>query len=99
MHSKLIGLVGGISASAAGLAGAYFSYKNAKGPRERRFIVVVTVVVFAFIGLALTVLHFFPRWRSWIFLIYVIILTLGITYINRRSTALRQEERLKFDPH
>ncbi|MGO8699048.1 MAG: hypothetical protein ACLQVY_15135 [Limisphaerales bacterium] len=99
MHTKLIGLVAGISASAVGLAGAYFSYKKANGPRERRFIVAVTVALFAFIGVALTVLHCFPRWRSWIFLIYIIILTLGITYINRRSSALRREERLKFDLH
>jgi uncharacterized membrane protein YfcA len=99
MHTKLMALVGGISACAVGLAGAYFSYKRAEGPRERRFVVVVTVALFAFIGLALTVLHFFPRWRSWIFLIYVIILTLGITCINRRSSARRQQERFKFDIH
>jgi len=91
-----IGLIGGIAGSALGLAGgllgAYFSSKNAKGPRERRFVIWMSIACFVFVGLFLTALFLFPQSRPIIFVPYAIILIAGINYWNRRQGAIRHEE-------
>jgi len=92
-----IGLIGGIVGSALGLAGgllgAYCSIKNAKGPRERRFVIWMSIACFVFVGLFLIALFLFLRSRPMIFVPYVIILIAGINYWNRRQGTIRQEEQ------
>ena len=90
------GLIGGIIGSALGIAGglfgAYCSYKRAKGPRERRFVVLTSSLFFFFIALFLALLFLFPQFRAGIFVAYAILLTVGILYLTRRQGAIRREE-------
>ena len=92
-----IGLVGGIVGSALGLAGgligSYFSFKNAKGARERHFVIWMSMACFVYVGLFLALLFLFPQSRPIIFVAYAIILVVGINYGNRRQSTIRQEEQ------
>ena len=92
-----IGLIGGIAGSTLGLVGgllgAYFSFKNAKGPRERHFVIWMSMACFVYVGSFLAVLFLFPQSRPEIFVPYVIILVVGINYSNRRQSTIRQEEQ------
>jgi hypothetical protein len=91
---RIIGwLVGPGLGVAGGLVGVYCSYKRAKGPRERRFVVRASIALIAFIGALFALLFFCPQLRSWWLLPYVIILTAGISYLNRRQNAIRREEQ------
>ena len=89
-----IGLIGGIVGSVIGLAGgligAYCSYKRAKSPQGRRFVVFASVALFIFLALLLVLLSLFPQYRPGIFIAYVILLPAGVTYINRRESALQR---------
>ena len=91
-----IGVIGGIVGSALGLAGglfgAYCSYKRAKGPRGRRFVVFGSLLLFSFIALFLALILLFPEYRPWISLVYTIILVTAIRYINRREITIQREE-------
>ena len=93
MNTGLVGgIVGSLIGAAGGLIGAYCSYKHAKSPRERRFVVFASLALFVFIALFLALLFLFPRFQPGILVVYAILLTAGIIYINRRQSAIRREE-------
>lgn len=87
------GVVGGIIGLAGGIFGTYCSIKNTKSPRERVFMIHVSIVCWIAILLFLTLLFVLPnpyRWFMWI--PYGILLPLGIVYINRKQQRIRQQE-------
>lgn len=91
------GLIGGIVGSLLGVAGAvvgaWFAIHNTNGPRERDFMVRVSLAMWGGILLFLALLFALPqpyRWLAWI--PYAILLPLSICYVNRRQQAIRVEE-------
>lgn len=91
------GLVGGIAGSligvAGGLIGSYFSIKNTNGPRERAFAVRSAIVGWIGVTVFLTVMFFLPHSRLWLWILYGILLPLGIRYGNKKQMTIRQEEQ------
>jgi hypothetical protein len=77
------------------LAGANYSYKVAKGPRERRFVVWASVLLVGFILLFLATVRLFPQAKVWFWTSYPFILVFGIRYLNRKQTAIGRGERTK----
>jgi hypothetical protein len=94
-----IGLIGGVVGSVIGLAGGLFgtyaSYRRAKSSRERHFVIWASIGIFAYVGSFLTVLFLLPQSRSMIFIPYVLILSSGIVYLNRRQSKIQQEEQTR----
>ena len=94
---EMLGWVGGIVGSLLGLAGAIigirYGTKNTCGPRERAFLVKMTVVLVIAIG-AVTVLPWFlPKAYGWVvFIPFTLLLVIGIPYCNRTQMRIRQEE-------
>ena len=91
-----IGFVGAIIGSLIGIAGGwigtYFSIKNTKGPLERAFMIRSAITCWFGVGGFLAVLVFVPRARIWIWILYGIMLSLGIRYMNAKQAAIRREE-------
>ena len=84
------GLVGGL---AGGIIGTYFSITNTNGPRERAFMIKVSVIgwvaILVFIGLMFTL----PSpYRHILWIPYGILLPLAIVTGNRKQQRIRQEE-------
>jgi hypothetical protein len=104
-HTKIerlnmnIGLVGGIVGSVigcvGGFIGAYCSYKAAKGPRERRFVIWASIALVVLICSFLVALFLAPQARAWIWTCYIILLSLGIRYLSRRQSKIQQEEQTR----
>jgi hypothetical protein len=94
-----IGLIGAIVGTVIGLAGGsigvYFSIRNTNGPRERRFMIQAGIACFIFVCSFLAIGFLLPQSRVWIWGPYAALLLLGITYTNRRQSAIRQEEQAK----
>ena len=94
MNAGLVGgIVGGLLGLAGGLVGAWFSIRNTEGPRERAFMVRVSLAMWAGILLFLALLFALPhtyRWLAWI--PYMVLLPLSIAHVNRRQQAIRTEE-------
>ncbi len=87
------GLVGGAIGIAGGAAGTYFSIKNTNGPRERAFMIRVSVVTWFVISAFLAGLLLLPRPYNWFLWIpYGIALPLSIIRLNRRQARIRSEE-------
>jgi hypothetical protein len=97
MTPEAVGWLGGILGAAIGLlggvAGTYFTIKNARGPRERAFVIraaiVSWVLVLAFLG-AMLILP--SPLRYWLWLPCGILLPLGVLWWNRRQSRIRREE-------
>ena len=94
---EMWGWIGGGVGSLIGLAGAIigirYGTKNTCGPRERAFLVKMTVVLVIAIG-AVTVLPWFlPKTYGWVvFIPFTLLLVIGIPYCNRTQMRIRQEE-------
>jgi hypothetical protein len=94
MNLRLIaGWVGPALGLAGGLVGVYCSYRAARGPRERRFVIWASLAILAFILSFLVALFSVPRARVWILTTYIILLPLGIRYLNRKQNAIRRREQ------
>ncbi len=94
MNTGLIGgIVGSVLGIAGGLVGTYFSIKNTKGPRERRFMIRSSVVVWLGVSVFLATFFLVPYARTWIWYPYCILLPLGIICLNRKQQAIRTEEQ------
>jgi uncharacterized membrane protein YfcA len=94
MNAGLIGgILGGVLGVAGGVLGAYFSIRNTNGPRERAFMIRMSV--FAWLGvtafLALLFLLPYP-WRFLVWIPYGVLLPLFIVRTNRGQQRIRQEE-------
>ena len=97
MHPDFIGVASGILIGLlGGIAGTYYSIKNASGSRERDFMVKSAVVIWIAViifGILMVVLDSPYRYFLWI--PYGIGMPLGIIYINRKQRRIRQEEDKK----
>lgn len=94
MTAGLIGaIVGSVVGFAGGLFGTYCSIKHTNGPRERAFMIKMSVIgwiaIFIFLGL-MFVLPSHIRHFLWI--PYGILLPLAIITLNRRQQEIRQQE-------
>jgi hypothetical protein len=93
----ILGWVGGIIGFLLGFAGAIIGIrcgtKNTCGPRERVFLIRMTVVLVIAL-VAVTVLPWFlPKANGWvIFIPLTLLLVFGIPYCNRTQRRIRQEE-------
>ena len=88
------GIIGGLIGLAGGAAGTYASIKNTQGPRERQFMVRVSVVAWIVITLFLVLLFVLPspyRWLIWI--PYGVALPWAIVSLNRKQQAIRSDEQ------
>ncbi len=99
MDGGTIGLIGGTIGSIigilGGIVGSYFSIKNTNGPKEKRFMVKMTVYVWSFLVILMLVaflisgpykvLAFVPLW---------IALPFFIRYCNKKQQEIREEESL-----
>ncbi|HEX6732693.1 MAG TPA: hypothetical protein VF074_21925, partial [Pyrinomonadaceae bacterium] len=78
---------------AGGAVGTYASIKNTAGPRERKFMVRVSIVVWVVVLLFLVLLLSLPspyRWFIWI--PYGVLLPVAIVSLNRKQRAIRSDE-------
>ena len=90
------GIVGGLCGIACAMVGTYASIKNTHGPRERAFMktaaVVFWVASLAFLALRFTVPgHLF----LYVFMLYAILLPLGIHVCNMAQRSIRLDESQK----
>jgi len=94
MYGGLIGaIVVGIIGLTGGIVGTYFSIKNTNGPKERMFMIKVSVIGWIAIGIFITLLFLLQhpyRWFLWI--PYGILLPIGIIFGNKRQAKIRAEE-------
>jgi len=94
MNLRLIGgLVGPALGLAGGLVGVYYSYKAARGPQERRFVIWASMALVVFILSFLVALFLAPQARVWIWTAYIILLPAGIRYLSRKQNAVRRGEQ------
>ena len=85
---------GAVMGVLGGIVGAYVSIRNTKTAAERRFMVRASIWAWIGISAFLVVLFLLPSpWRWLIWVPYAILLPLGIRYVNRRQTAIRQGDR------
>ena len=94
----LLGLIGGILGTLLGIAGGaigtYFSVKNTDGPRERAFMIKISVVVWLAVTLFLAVLFVTPApFRSLVWIPYSLLLPWGIYTGNKRQNEIRLLEQ------
>lgn len=100
---QLVGLIGGIAGCVlglmGGLIGAWFSYKNAKGPKERRFVIKSSIVLFLGISSFLVLLFCLPSpYVQLIWIPYIILLPAAIVYISKKQRYLQLQESAEAKP-
>ena len=94
MNLRLIGiLLGPAIGLAGGLVGVYCSYKAARGPQERRFVILASIALAAFILSFLAALLLMPQAKVWLWVLYPLTLAIGIRYLNRKQEAIRRREQ------
>jgi hypothetical protein len=85
-----LGCLGGL---AGGVIGTYCSIRNAKGPRERGFVIRASLTCWLAVLLFLAGLLLLPRpWNMLLWIPYVPLLLIGIRSWNRRQMQIQQEE-------
>jgi len=94
MNTEIIGsivrLVVGVG---VGLVGTYFIIKKVKGPRERAFTVKAGIVGWVCIVACALGMQLLPRlYASWLALIYVVGLVIGMRFVFRKQGQIRLEE-------
>jgi uncharacterized membrane protein YfcA len=97
MDPGTVGLIGGIAGGVVGVfggaVGTYFSIKNTGGPRERAFMVRMAAFMWFAITAFLAALWLTPQlYQPLLWLPYLLLLTLGIRFSNRRQEQIRGEE-------
>lgn len=86
MAMAFLGLMGG-------LIGAYFSIKNTNGPRERAFMLKVSIVAMVAVSVFVGLLYVLPNpYRFFLWVPYAILLPLSIVSCNRTQQRIRLEE-------
>ena len=91
------GLMGGIIGSGLGVLGGaigtYFSIKNTFGPRERAFMIRISILIWVLVTAFVCGLWALPRpFNLLLWVPYGIGLPLAILWCNRRQNAIRVEE-------
>jgi len=94
MNPGIVGAtIGGVLGVLGGVVGTYFSIKNTSGPRERAFMIRVSIVVWVVITAFIVGLLVLPRpFNFLLWLPYGIALPLTILWCNRRQRRIRAEE-------
>jgi len=88
------GIVGGIVGIAGGLIGAYFSIRNTKGSREKRFMIKSAAIAWCVVIIFLLSLFYLPKPYNFLMWIpYGILLPVAIIYMNKKQNKIREEER------
>jgi hypothetical protein len=97
MDPGTIGLIGGIAGGVVGVfggaVGTYFSIKNTCGPQERAFVVRMAAFTWVAMTAFLASLWLTPHiYQPVLWLPYLLLLGLGIRFMNRRQQEIRREE-------
>jgi MFS family permease len=93
MNIRLIGIViGPVLGLAGGVVGAYCSYRAARGPRERRFVIWASLALAVLILSFLAALLLVPQAKVWLWISYPLTLAMSIRYLNRKQNAIRRGE-------
>jgi hypothetical protein len=97
MNPETLGWIGGILGSligiAGGLYGTYCGVRNTSGRRERAFAIKAAVGCWVVVGTFVAGLFLAPaEYRPWLWLPYVLVLVLGVLWMNRAQTRIRREE-------
>ena len=94
MNTGLIGgIIGSIIGLTGGLIGTYCSIKNTNGPKEKAFMIKVSIISWVGILLFLALLLIIPSpYRFLLFIPYGIILPIVIIKGNKTQTKIREEE-------
>jgi uncharacterized membrane protein YfcA len=105
MDPGTVGLIGGIAGGVVGVfggaVGTYFSIKNTGGPRERALMVRMAALTWVAVTAFLAALWLTPQlYQPLLWLPYLLLLTFGIRFGNRRQEQIRREEsgRLRSNP-
>ena len=87
------GIIGGVGGFAGGVIGTYCSIKNTNSPRERTFMIKVSVIGWIAILVFLGLMSSLPNtYRYFLWIPYGILLPLAIVTGNRKQQKIRQEE-------
>jgi uncharacterized membrane protein YfcA len=97
MDPGTIGLIGGIAGGVVGVfggaVGTYCSIKNTGGPCERAFMVRMAALTWVAVTAFLAALWLTPQvYQLLLWLPYLLLLTLGIRFMNRRQQEIRRAE-------
>ena len=89
------GLIGGGLGVIGGAIGTYASIKNTFGPRERRYMIRVSVVGWIAITLFVLLLLVLPNpYRFFLWIPYAVGLPSAIISCNRKQRAIRAKEQV-----
>jgi len=87
------GIVGGILGVLGGVVGTYFSVKSTSGPRERAFMIQVSILLWVLVTAFVVGVLKLPRPFNFLLWVpYGIALPLAIVWCNRRQFRIRAEE-------
>ena len=98
-NDQIGGLVGGILGSVLGILGGVFgtwaTIKNARGPRERAFVIRASIVVWIVTSTYLVAFRWLPPGgRVLSMTLWPVVLLPGIRSFNRRQQQLREGEAI-----
>lgn len=86
-------IVVGLAGLGGGVVGTWFGITNTSGPRERKFMVKVSIVGWIAILVFLGLLFALPRPYRWLMWVpYGILLPTGIIHTNKKLQAIRKKE-------
>ncbi len=87
------GIAGGLIGLAGGAVGAYLSIKNTGGPRERMFMIKMTIAAVIVVAIQLTLLFTLPHpQRHLVAVSTAVLLPIAIVFGNRKQRQIAQEE-------
>jgi len=86
------GILGGVLGALGGVYGTWCSIRNTRGPRERAYMIRVSVIAWIALAIFLAGLLLPDPHRLWMWVPYGILLPLGIHRVNRRLFEIRNDE-------
>ena len=89
----VVGSLGGVVGILGGVVGTFFSIKNTKSPRERAFMIQVSIVCWVFVLAFVLGMCLIPGFYKLLLVpFYVVGLVAGILLANRKQAKIRLEE-------
>jgi hypothetical protein len=92
---NLGGIIGGVLGILGGIVGTYFSVRNTKSLRERRFVIHAGILVWCALGLTALAVFYLPTLRAWAWVPICVMVAICAPFCNRRQEIIRQEEARK----
>ena len=87
------GIFGALMGLAGGVIGTYCSIKNTNGPLERKFMVKASIMIWIAVTIFLTLMYLIPSpYRFLLWIPYGLLLPVGIRYINKQQSFIREAE-------